>query len=124
MFEGNAEQALNFYLSIFPDSRIKSISRYEDKEDGSAGAVHQAVFSLNGQEFMCIDSAIKHGFSFTPAMSLFVRCDKESEVDELYERLCEGGEVLMPLNAYPFSKKYAWVNDRFGVSWQLILADE
>jgi predicted 3-demethylubiquinone-9 3-methyltransferase (glyoxalase superfamily) len=81
------------------------------------------VFALNGQEFMCIDSFVKHGFSFTPAMSLFVSLGAESDVDKLYAALSEGGQALMPLAAYPFSKKYGWVNDKYGVSWQLTLAD-
>jgi predicted 3-demethylubiquinone-9 3-methyltransferase (glyoxalase superfamily) len=123
MFEGKAEEAMNFYTSLFADSAIKSISRYGENEDGPAGTVRQAVFALNGQEFMCIDSFVKHGFTFTPAMSLFVRLGAESELDKLYAALSEGGQILMPLDAYPFSKKYGWVNDKYGVSWQLTLAD-
>jgi predicted 3-demethylubiquinone-9 3-methyltransferase (glyoxalase superfamily) len=123
MFDGKAEEAMNFYISLFPDSAIKSISRYGENEDGPAGTARHAVFALNGQEFMCIDSPIKHGFTFTPAMSLFVSVDTESEVDKLYAALSEGGQVLMPLDAYPFSKKYGWVNDRYGVSWQVTLAE-
>jgi predicted 3-demethylubiquinone-9 3-methyltransferase (glyoxalase superfamily) len=124
MFEGNAEQAMNLYISLFPNSAIESISRYKENEDGPSGTVRHAVFSLNGQEFMCIDSAVKHGFSFTPAMSLYVKCDTESDILKLYEALSEGGQVLMELGEYPFSKKYAWVGDRYGVSWQLTLAGE
>jgi predicted 3-demethylubiquinone-9 3-methyltransferase (glyoxalase superfamily) len=123
MFEGKAEEAMNFYTSLFTDSAIKSISRYGENESGPAGTVRQAVFALNGQEFMCIDSFVKHGFTFTPAMSLFVRLDAESELDKLYAALSEGGQILMPLDAYPFSKKYGWINDKYGVSWQLTLAD-
>ena len=123
MFEGKAEEAMNFYISLFVDSAIKSISRYGENEGGPAGSVRHAVFALNKQEFMCIDSVVKHGFTFTPAMSLFVKVDAESELDKLYAALSEGGQILMPLDAYPFSKKYGWVNDKFGVSWQLTLAD-
>ena len=123
MFEGKAEEAMNFYISLFGDSAIKSISRYGENEGGPVGAVRHAVFALNGQEFMCIDSGISHGFSFTPAMSLFVSLDTENELDKLYAALSEGGQALMPLAAYPFSKKYGWVNDKYGVSWQLTLAD-
>jgi len=123
MFDGKAEEAMNFYISLFTDSAIKSISRYGENEVGPAGTVRHAVFALNGQEFMCIDSFVKHGFTFTPAMSLFVRLDAESELDKLYAALSEGGQILMPLDAYPFSKKYGWVNDKYGVSWQLTLAD-
>lgn len=123
MFEGKAEEAINFYISLFSDSEIKSISRYGENEGGAVGATRHAVFTLNGQEFMCIDSVVKHGFSFTPSMSLFVSLDTENELDKIYAALAEGGQTLMPLAAYPFSKKYAWVNDRYGVSWQLTLAD-
>ncbi len=81
-----------------------------------------AVFSLAGQRFMCIDSFVGHAFTFTPATSLFVECRTADEVDALFARPSEGGQVLMPLEAYPFSPRYAWVSDRFGVSWQLSLA--
>ena len=123
MFDGKAEQAMNLYVSLFADSEIRSISRYGENEEGPVGAVRHAVFSLNGQSFMCIDSAVKHGFTFTPAMSLHVTCATESEIDKLYAALSQGGQVFMPLDAYPFSKKYAWLSDQYGVSWQLMLAD-
>jgi predicted 3-demethylubiquinone-9 3-methyltransferase (glyoxalase superfamily) len=123
MFEGKAEEAMNFYISLFPDSEIKSITRYGENQGGTEGSVLHAVFSLNGQQFMCIDSSVKHQFTFTPALSLHVMCVSEKEVDNIFAGLSQGGEILMPLDTYPFSKKYGWVNDRFGVSWQLMLAD-
>ncbi len=123
MFDGKAEQAMNWYVSLFANSAIQSISRYGENEEGPVGAVRHAAFSLNGQQFMCIDSYVKHDFSFTPAMSLHVTCATENEIDNLYAALSQGGQVLMPLGAYPFSEKYAWLNDQFGVSWQLMLAD-
>lgn len=83
----------------------------------------QAVFSLNGQLFICIDSSEKRDFGFTPAISLQVTCTTEKEIDYVYSELAKGGEILIPLNAYPFDKKYSWVNHRYGVSWQLMLAD-
>ena len=119
MFTGEAEAAMRLYVSLFPDSEVLSISRYGEGEDGSAGTVRHAVFALNGQSFMCIDSPPVHGFTFTPAMSLYVNCATEGEVEALFAALSEGGQVLMPLDAYPFARKYAWVSDRFGVSWQL-----
>ena len=121
MFEGRAEEAMNFYISIFKNSQIKSITRYGENETGKAGTVVTAVFELNGQEFMCIDSAVKHAFTFTPSISLFVTFDKEEELDQAFAKLSEGGNILMPLSSYPFSKKFAWVSDNFGVSWQLSL---
>jgi predicted 3-demethylubiquinone-9 3-methyltransferase (glyoxalase superfamily) len=123
MFEGNAEKAMRFYVSALPDSRIESISRYGDEGPGPAGTVQVAEFTLSRRRFMCIDSFVKHGFTFTPATSLYVGCETEAEVDALFAKLSEGGQVLMPLDAYPFSRRYAWINDRFGVSWQLALAD-
>lgn len=123
MFDGKAEEAMNFYISLFADSEIKSISRYEENQGGAKGSVLHAVFSLNGQQFMCIDSSVKHQFTFTPAISLHVMCDTEEEIDNMFAGLSLGGEILMPLDTYPFSKKYGWVKDRFGVSWQLMLAD-
>ncbi|MES9669193.1 VOC family protein, partial [Bacillus pseudomycoides] len=72
--------------------------------------------------FMCIDSNVKHDFTFTPSMSLYVNCDTEAEIDEVFHKLAEEGEVLMPLAAYPFSKKFGWLKDKFGVSWQLTLS--
>ena len=84
----------------------------------------QATFTIAGQTFMAIDSAMKHDFTFTPSMSLFVDCADEAEIDALFAKLSEGGKVLMPLAAYPFSRKFAWLSDRFGVSWQLNLAND
>lgn len=121
MFEGEAEEAMNFYTSLFPDSEITSITRYGPEGPGEEGTVQFATFTLNGQTFIAIDSYIEHAFTFTPSISLYVQCDTEEEVDELFHTLSKGGEVLMPLNQYPFSERFGWVNDRFGVSWQLSL---
>lgn len=69
----------------------------------------QAAFTLNGQQFMCIDSSVKHGFTFTPATSIFVTCESEPELDALFAKLSDGGQVLMPLGEYPFNRKFAWL---------------
>lgn len=122
MFEGRAEEAMNFYISLFDSSEIISVTRYGANEAGPEGTIMHATFSLKGQQFMCIDSHVKHNFTFTPAISLYVDCDTEDEVDRLFRELTQGGNVLMPLGAYPFSPKFAWVGDRFGVTWQLNLA--
>ena len=119
MFDGQAEEAMNFYVSLFPDSEILRVTRDKASETNTKGRVIHAVFSLNGQEFMCIDSPVKHSFTFTPAMSLYLDCSSDEEIENLHKKLSENGSILMPLNAYPFSKKYCWLNDRFGVSWQL-----
>ncbi|NUR99200.1 MAG: VOC family protein [Kribbellaceae bacterium] len=121
MFEGGAEKAMNFYLSLFDDAEVVSMSKYGAEGPGPKGSVMVAVFRLAGQQFMCSDSFQHHGFTFTPSMSLFVDCADEAELERLYNALVEGGGALMPLGEYGFSKKFGWVNDRFGVSWQLNL---
>ncbi|WP_371421047.1 VOC family protein [Tardiphaga sp.] len=121
MFEGNAEAAMNFYVSLFGDAAVTQVRRYGAGEAGPEGSVYQAHFTIKGQPFMCIDSPARHGFTFTPSMSLFVDCDDAAEVDRLFAGLSDGGQVMMPLDAYPFSPRFAWVADKFGVSWQLHL---
>lgn len=116
---GKAEEAMNFYISLFPGSGIVSMEKYGKNEAEQEGTVKVAKFNLNGQPFMAIDSAAPHPFTFTPAISLFVELDTEQEIDEVYQKLVEGGMALMGLGAYPFAKKFAWVQDRYGVSWQL-----
>lgn len=121
MFEGRAEEALNFYVSLIPNSRVISIDHYGPGQPGPEGSVMKAVFAVAGQEMMCTDSFVKHAFTFTPATSFFVTCASESELKRLFSALSEGGGVLMPLDNYGFSRQFGWVNDRFGVSWQLNL---
>jgi predicted 3-demethylubiquinone-9 3-methyltransferase (glyoxalase superfamily) len=122
MFEGRAEEAMNFYVSLIPGSEITSIARYGPGQPGPEGTVIVASFTIAGQTVMCSDSFVKHGFTFTPATSLFVECESEEEIQRLSSALAEGGAELMPLGNYGFSRQFAWVNDRFGVSWQLNLA--
>lgn len=122
MFQGGvAEEAMNFYTSIIEDAEITSIIRYGANDGGDEGTVMQATFSIKGQEFMCIDSNLKHEFDFTSSFSIFITCDTEEETDHLYEKLIEGGNPLMPIGDYGFSKKFGWLNDRYGVSWQINL---
>ncbi|MCW5688842.1 MAG: VOC family protein [Pseudolabrys sp.] len=119
MFEGRAEEAMNFYVSIFPEGWITDISRYGPGEQGKEGTVKVARFTLAGQSVMCIDSPVKHAFTFTPAFSFFVDVTSEAELRRLASVLGEGGGVMMPLANYGFSKLFTWLNDRYGVSWQL-----
>ncbi|WP_173917481.1 VOC family protein [Halobacillus sp. Marseille-Q1614] len=121
MFQGQAEEAMNFYTTLVEDSKIKEITRYGSEEVGKEGSVMQAIFSLKGQEFMCIDSHVHHEFTFTPSFSIFLTCESEKEIDQLYSSLGEGGDKLMPLDDYSFSRKFAWIVDQFGISWQLNL---
>ena len=122
MFEGDAEKAMDFYASLFPDSEILAIERYRAGEQGREGTVKRATFRVAGQTVLCIDSFVHHDFTFTPAFSLFVECDSAEEIAALFAALSEGGKILMPLGAYGFSRQFGWTNDRFGVSWQLNLA--
>jgi predicted 3-demethylubiquinone-9 3-methyltransferase (glyoxalase superfamily) len=122
MFEGAAEEAMTLYTSLFGNSAITQIERYGPGEQGKEGTVKLASFTLAGREHLCIDSPVKHGFGFTPAMSLFVECESETELDAAFNRLSEGGKVLMPVGNYGFSSRFGWLTDRFGVSWQMNLA--
>ena len=121
MFEGSAQAAMDFYVGLFPDSAVDRVERYGPEGPGPEGTVKRADFTVAGQRLMCIDSPVKHGFTFTPSVSLFVDCDTEAELDAAFARLSAGGAVLMPPGNYGFSAKFAWINDRFGVSWQLNL---
>lgn len=119
--DGNAQAALALYLATFPDARIVRVEPYVQGELGPVGSIKVAIFTLCGREFMCSDSPIKHGFTFTPSSSIFVEFDSADELKRAYAILSEGGQVLMPLDSYGFSRQFGWINDRFGVSWQLNL---
>jgi predicted 3-demethylubiquinone-9 3-methyltransferase (glyoxalase superfamily) len=102
-FDGKAEEAMNFYVSVFKDSKIVSVSR-----SGAEGKATGCTFQLEGQEFMALNGGPQ--FTFTPAISLFVNCETQPEVDELWEKLSEGGE----------KGRCGWLKDKFGLSWQII----
>ena len=121
MFTGQAEEAMNLYASVFPDAQIEKIERYGAGEGGAEGTVMRAVLRLQNQRIMCIDSPPVHEFGFTPSFSLFVECPNAEEIDRIFAILSDGGSVMMPLGEYPFSGRFAWISDRFGVSWQMSL---
>lgn len=121
MFQGQCEEAINLYLSVFKNSKIISLTRYEEGGPGKVGDIAEGVLSINGQQFLCNDSPIQHAFTFTPSISVFVECDSENELEDAYEKLLVGGQALMPLDNYGFSKRFGWVQDKCGVSWQLNL---
>lgn len=134
-FENNAEEAITFYTSLFADAEVLAVIRARAGEAGWVeGTLQHAIFSLAGQQFMCInkpppgargaDHAPWHEFSFTPSIALYVQCETDNEIERLYAALSEKGEALMPLGSYGFSAKFSWVNDRFGVSWRLNLPAE
>lgn len=107
-FNDNAEEAMNFYVSIFKNSKVGSVSRYGDAGPGPKGTVMSATFQLEGQDFMALNGGPL--FPFTPAISLFVNCETQEEVDELWERLSAGGK----------RDRCGWLQDKFGLSWQII----
>ncbi len=123
MFQhGKAEEAMNFYISLIPGSAIVKIVRHTKTSGGVEGSVLLATFRVGDQTALCTDSAIQHAFTFTPSFSFFVECESEQQLERLFGALAEGGAVLMPLDNYGFSRRFGWVNDRFGVSWQMNLA--
>lgn len=121
MFQGDAEAAAAFYAEVFHDAKIIETERWAAGEAGPEGAFKLARLSLAGQTVTCFDSPVKHAFGFTPAFSLFATCSTREEFDRLEATLGAGGSALMPPDDYGFSRRYAWINDRFGVSWQLNL---
>lgn len=121
MFIGKAEEAIRTYVALIPDSRIVDLTHHKEGGHGPVGGVAMCRFELAGRPYRAFDSADVHAFTFTPSMSLFVDCADEAELDRIYGALLEGGQALMPLGSYGFSRKFGWLNDRFGVSWQINL---
>ena len=107
-FDDQAEEAMNFYCSIFKNSKVGSISRYGEAGPGPKGTVMSATFELNGQEFMALNGGPV--FTFTPAISFFVNCETQEEVDELWEKLSADGE----------EGQCGWLKDKYGLSWQIV----
>ncbi|WP_271405571.1 VOC family protein [Tenacibaculum soleae] len=119
--ENNAEEAMNFYVSLFDNSKIIEVERYGKQGPAKEGTIMVAKFELNGRLFMCSDSYIKHKWNFTPGVSNFVECKTIVELEDLFTKLSKDGKVMMPLGDYGFSKKFGFLEDKFGVSWQLNL---
>ena len=109
-FDGRAEEAMNFYLSIFPDSKTLDVSRYGESGPGAEDSVMTVVFELNGQKFMGLNGG-PH-YSFTPAISFVVNCQTQAEIDTFWQKLSEGGAT----------NRCGWLTDKFGVSWQIVPA--
>jgi len=127
---GKANEAMIFYTSIFPNSEIKSIVHYEEGEaGGTPELIKYGVFTLNEGEYRVSESNFNHAWSFTPAVSLFVECTSENEIQTLFESLSMDGQIMMPLDSYDsgdygFGKKFGWCADKYGISWQLILTTQ
>lgn len=117
--DNNAEKAMNFYVEIFDNSKIISVQRWGKGAPVEEGRIMQATFELDGNLFMCSDSPPVHDWDFTPAVSHYIACENEDEMERLFSQLSENGKVTMPLNNYGFSQKFGWVIDQYGVSWQL-----
>lgn len=109
-FDGRTEEAMNFYVSIFKNSRILGVTRCGEKGPGPKGTVMSATFELDGQAFMALNGGPM--FTFSPAISFFVNCDTQEEVDNLWDKLSDGGE----------KQRCGWLRDKFGVSWQIVPA--
>ncbi len=107
-FNGQAEEAMNFYISIFKNSKAINVSRYGEGGPGQKGSVMSATFQLEGQIFMALNGGPQ--FTFTPAISLFVNCETQEEVDELWRKLSAGGS----------EERCGWLKDKYGLSWQII----
>ena len=118
-FFGDAEKAMKRYVGLIENSQIVSVEHFGPGEVGKEGTVKIAEFTLNGQRVMCNDIPGEHNWTFTPAVSLYVENSNEEALAKYFEVLSKDGKILMPLDQYPFSKKFAWVEDEFGVSWQL-----
>lgn len=121
MFETPAEQAMELYQRAFPDAVLEEVERYSAQDAGPEGSVKLATLTLAGHQLRIFHSPMHHEFGFTPAVSLFVECESEAEIEAAHAALAEGGQALMPLGEYEFAKRFVWLNDRFGVSWQLSL---
>ena len=127
---GKAEEAINFYTSLFPNSEVKSITKYaEGEEGGTPELIKYGVFTLNGTEYGVSESNYEHNWTFSPGISLFVECSSESEINTLFEKLSsDGGMVMVPLDNYEtgdygFGKKFGWCADKYGVNWQVNLSE-
>lgn len=121
MFQGAASEAIELYQSVFPEFVVKRQELHEDGE--MKGKLRLAHVSFGDHDLIIFDSPPVHNFTFTPAMSLFVELDDPDRLKQAFEILSEGGEVAMPLDNYGFSPLFGWVQDKYGVSWQLSLED-
>ena len=119
MFQGDAKPALALWRDAFPELEILELEEHRD--GAQAGQIAAARFRLGGSEWRLFDSPPVHDFTFSPATSFFVDCDSEDHLRSLVDKLSEGGEIMMPVGNYGFSALFAWISDRFGVSWQINL---
>lgn len=125
-FDHQAEEAAHFYTSLFPNSKIGTVARYGESAAKASkqpkDSVMTVTFTLHGLDFMGLNGGAH--FTFSPAVSLCVKCKAKDEIDTLWAAFSDGGTVLMPLDTYPFSEKFGWITDKYGLSWQLLLVDD
>ncbi|WP_238885365.1 VOC family protein [Clostridium sp. YIM B02551] len=120
-FGGNADEAMNFYVSIFPDSKILELARVVENMKGEEGSVLHGSFQIKGQRFMAMDVDKSYHPDFTWATSLYIDCVDEVEFNSLFKSLSRGGKVLMGPEPVLALMSVAWVTDKFGLTWQLVL---
>ncbi len=119
-FDTQASEAADFYTAIFKNSKVNQVGTYPDDSRMPKGTVINVQFDLCGQPFVALNGGPL--FKVTPAISFYIDCETNEELDLFWSKLGEGGSILMPLDAYPFSEKFGWVQDKFGVSWQVNLS--
>ena len=120
-FNNQAEEAAQFYTSLFKNAKVTSTARYGKTHPERSGSVMTVNFKLEQQDFIALNGGPE--FTFTPAISFFVTLETVAEAEALWTKLVEGGTVLMPFQAYDWSEKYGWLNDKYGVSWQIGVGD-
>ena len=121
MFQGQANQALALYADAIPGFTLVRKDLYGPEGPGKEGSVQEAVFAIGHTTVHCIDSPVAHGFDFTPSTSLCLTLDDRPTVERVFAALAEKGKSLMPLDDYGFNPCFGWLQDRFGVSWQISL---
>jgi len=127
---GKAQEAMEFYTAIFPNSAIKQCIHYDEGEAGGTPAlIKYGVFTLNNVEYRISESNFDHAWSFSPAVSLYIEDDNENFMKNIFDKLSKDGQIMVPFDSYEtgdygFGKKYGWCADKYGVSWQFLLSDE
>ncbi|WP_251516350.1 MULTISPECIES: VOC family protein [Staphylococcus] len=124
MFNGEAEEAINLYIDAFEDAEILNIVRYGEDDEEPTGTVQHAIFRLKDQIFMAIDNVNNVDIEMNPAMSLYVTVDSAMEMEQLFSKLKREGAILMPKTEMPPFREFAWIQDKFGVNFQLALPEQ
>jgi predicted 3-demethylubiquinone-9 3-methyltransferase (glyoxalase superfamily) len=111
-FQDHGEEAIAFYTTVFKNAKVMQTTRYGDEVPGPKGKVMSATLEIEGQQFMVLNGGPAEGFTFSPAISFFVSCETQAEIDELWEKLTEGGREL----------QCGWLTDKYGITWQIVPA--